>query len=95
MTYSMYRERDGAGDSGLMSLALYKDALGVTQIEENATPRVGVAMRVGSHYARTYSAQDWWQTTYIQEILSEEESETEHKIVFRTNNSVHTWTKCK
>jgi hypothetical protein len=58
--------------------------------EHNARPRVGVAMRVGSVYARTYSAQDWWQTTVIQEIVSESENE----VVFRTRSgSTYTW-KC-
>jgi hypothetical protein len=89
MLYSLQRERDGAGDSGHMSLAIYKDDKGTIQMEENARPRVGVSMRVGSHYARSYSAQDWWQTTYIQEIISE----TPDQVVFKTGNSVYTWTQ--
>lgn len=89
MTYSMYREKDNVGDSGTMSQAIYRDASGQIVIEENARPRVGVSMRVGSHYARSYSAQDWWQTTYIQEIISE----TPEQVVFKTGNSVYTWTQ--
>jgi hypothetical protein len=56
--------------------------------EHNARPRVGVAMRVGSHYARTYDAQDWWQTTLITEILEE----SDEVVRFRTGNSVYEWT---
>lgn len=87
MTYSMYREKDNVGDSGTMSLAIYRDASGQIVIEENARPRVGVSMRVGSQYARSFSAQDWWQTTLIEEIISE----TPDQVVFRTRNSVYTW----
>lgn len=84
--YSLRRESDGAGDSGGMSIALSYDATGLV-IEDNARPRVGVAMRVGSHFARTYNAQDWWQTTLITEILEE----SEEVVRFRTSNSVYEW----
>lgn len=88
--YSMYDTR-GRGDSGEMSIALLHDDEGyfITH-EHNARPRVGVSMRVGSMYARTYQSQDWWQTTPIQEIISESENE----VVFKTRNgSIYTW-KC-
>jgi hypothetical protein len=55
--------------------------------EHNARPRVGVAMRVGVVYARTYQEQDWWQTTMITEILEE----SENYVKFRTGNSVYEW----
>ena len=95
MAYSLRRTRDGAGDSGLMSMALWpapESESGVTT-EDNARPRVGVAMRVGSHYARSYSHQDWWQTTVITEILEErtEEDGTEY-VRFKTGNSEYEWT---
>jgi hypothetical protein len=84
MRYALTRDRDGAGDSGQMSLALWNDG---KEIEDGARPRVGVVMRVGSSYARTYIGQDWWQTTRITEIISD----TPHEVRFRTTNSVYTW----
>jgi hypothetical protein len=87
--YSLRRESDGAGDSGGMSIAFTYDDL---ETEENARPRVGVAMRVGSHFARSYNAQDWWQTTLITEILEEKtEEEGVDYVRFRTGNSVYEW----
>lgn len=97
MAYSLRRTRDEAGDSGNMSMALWKDpASGEIEYEHNATPRVGVVMRVGSSYGRTYSGQDYWQTTYITEIL-EERTEPEDPeflyIRFKTGNSEYEWTR--
>lgn len=86
--YNLKRESDGAGDSGGMSLALWLDGDEVMH-EDNARPRVGVAMRVGSVYARTYNAQDWWQTSLITEIIEE----SENYVKFRTGNSIYEWTK--
>jgi hypothetical protein len=85
--YSLKRESDNAGDSGGMSLALWPDGDEVMH-ERNARPRVGVAMRVGAVYARTYQEQDWWQTTIITEILEDRED----YVRFRTENSVYVWT---
>lgn len=85
--YSLRRERDGAGDSGGMSLALWRGKDGEICREHNARPRVGVILRVGSHSARTYCHQDWWQTTIITEILEEREN----FVRFRTDNSIYEW----
>lgn len=88
--YSLKRVRDGAGDSGGMSMAIWKENEEV-KVEHNARPRIGVAMRVGSIHARSYQHQDWWQTTLISEIISDEPK----KVVFKTstaNQSVYTWT---
>lgn len=95
MSYSLRRIRDGAGDSGNMSMALWPDAEGENGIsyEDNAYPRVGVAMRVGSSYARSYSRQDWWQTTLITEIIEERTEDDGSKYVrFKTGNSEYEWT---
>jgi|GEM_PF-2268401 len=102
MTYSLYRIRDGAGDSGLMSLACIPTfdqdtgkAVSVEEIE-NAEPRVGAVMRVGSHYARSFTAQDYWQTTVITEILEErtDPDNPEYLYVrFKTGNSEYEWTR--
>lgn len=95
MTYSLYRTRDREGDSGGMSMAIVpKPEGGYPNTEDNARPRVGVAMRVGSIYARTFSYQDWWQTTLITEILEDRTEEDESEYVrFRTGNSEYEWRK--
>lgn len=84
--YRLTRERDGVGDYGGMSLALWLEDRDVKH-EHDARPRVGVAMRVGSMSARSYAAQDWWQTGVITEILEE----SENLVKFKTGNSVYIW----
>ena len=88
MSYSLQRLSDGAGDSGSMSVAMcYKDD-GSIQQEENARPRVGVAMMVGSPFSRTMEIQYWWRTSLISEILEE----SENCVVFTTlTGSTYTW----
>jgi hypothetical protein len=65
-------------------------------IEHNAAPKIGAAMVVGSHYARSFSAQDWWQTTPITEIL-EERTDPEDPdylyVRFKTGNSEYEWVR--
>jgi hypothetical protein len=85
--YSLARTRDGAGDSGLMSTAIFRGEDGKIVYENNARPRVGVVMQVGSFYARTYDPQDYWQTTMITEILED----TPKRVRFRTSNSEYVW----
>jgi len=56
MAYWMYRERDGRGDSGSMSMALvpvYDENGKVADVQyvHNARPQVGYVMRVGSGIA--------------------------------------------
>jgi hypothetical protein len=80
------------GDSGRMSLALWVDENKEIQKEHNAIPRVGVVMRVGSIYARSFAHQDWWQTTPIEEILEEFKDDKGHlHVKFRTKNSYYHW----
>lgn len=86
MPYSLNRIRDGVGDSGQMSRALWKED-GEVKSEENAKPRVGVQMIVGSHFARTMQHQDYWHTTTITEILEEHDD----YVKFKTGNSVYEW----
>lgn len=85
--YSLRRESDGAGDSGGMSLALWFGEDFEVQEQYNARPKVGVCMRVGSMFARSNQAQDWWQTSTITEILEE----NDHYVRFRTSNSIYEW----
>ena len=84
--YSLRRKCDGAGDSGIMSKAVWLEN-GKPKDEDNARPRVGVRMVVGSWGTSTYSDQDFWVTTEIVEILEEYENE----VTFRTNNSMYIW----
>jgi hypothetical protein len=98
MAYSLRRTRDGAGDSGLMSVALWVDQEAENGVshEHNAKPRVGVSMRVGGAFARSYSAQDWWQTTLITEILEERTDPEDPNFLyirFKTGNSEYEWTQ--
>jgi hypothetical protein len=99
MRYSLEREGDGAGDRGGMSDAITpiwdeNHKLIDKIIENNARPKVGAAMRVGSIYARSYDHHDWWMTTPITEILEErtEEDGTEY-VRFKTGNSEYEWKK--
>ena len=100
MTYSLRRTRDGAGDSGPMSLAQIptfdQDTGKMMDVEQihNASPQLGASMRVGSITGRSYSPQDWWQTTLITEILEErtEEDGTEY-VRFKTGNSEYEWAR--
>ena len=102
MPYSLRRTRDGAGDSGHMSRAIFptfdQDTGKIvdTEVQHNARPQVGASMIVGSATARTYEAYDWWQTTLITEILEErtEEDGTEH-VRFKTGNSEYEWKSFK
>ena len=99
MAYWMYRTRDGMGDSGTMSMALvpsYDENGKVVDVQyiNNARPQIGYVMRVGSVYARSYSAQDWWQTTVITEILEDTVNEDGSEYVkFKTGNSIYEWRK--
>jgi hypothetical protein len=87
--YTLSRERDGVGDSGIMIESF--DRKNPTADHEQRVLEIGKAVRCGSHYARSYSAQDWWLTTAIEEFL--EVSEDKTMIRFRTENgSIYTLT---
>jgi len=97
----MYKEIDGEisphyGDCGPMSEAIWPDdwdkcyASEKTDVntEPNARPRVGVVIRVGSPFARSYSSQDWYQTSQIVEILED----TPEQVRFETKSgSIYVW----
>ena len=89
MTYSLKKVGDSqCGDSGGMSMVLYADKTNNVVYEHNARPRVGVVIRVGSVYARSYQNQDYWQTSTIEEILVDKPK----YVKFRTRNSIYEWT---
>jgi hypothetical protein len=87
------------GDSGSMSMALvptYDENSKVVDVEyiNDARPKIGYVMRVGSGIARSYSAQDWWQTTVITEIIEDTVDENSGEYVrFKTGNSIYEWRK--
>lgn len=88
--YSLVRESDGAGDSGPMCQIL--DAESGQPIPDRDYPEIGCGIRVGSPYGRTYSAQDYWQTTPIVGILEETINDQGFWTVrFKTKNSTYTW----
>jgi len=84
---------DGKGDSGAYSQSIrilneYVPYFGAETVNEGERPVVGCIMRVGSMSARSYSSQDYWQTSVITQILED----TPEKVVFRTSNSTYEWT---
>ena len=89
MKYSLRRikPKPEVGDSGSMSTFIYQDDEKQIQYEHNSKPRIGGVIRVGSLYARTFVAQDWWQTSLITKILEE----TENYVKFKTLNSIYEW----
>lgn len=88
--YSLVREDGSAGDSGPMCEIL--DSESYQPIKGETYPRVGCGIRVGSPYGRTYSAQDWWQTSPITEILEETINDQGYWTVkFKTRSSTYTW----
>ena len=88
--YALVREDGNAGDSGPLCEIL--DAESGKAIPGETYPRVGCGVRVGSIYARSYSGQDYWQTTPITEILHESIDDAGYWTVrFKTKNSIYTW----
>lgn len=88
---SLSRVRDGAGDSGPMLLQFrYDKQKGLQQYQPKDVQdiRIGWAVRVGSFIGRTFSAQDYWTTTYVTEILESEPG----RVKFKTGNSVYVLT---
>lgn len=89
---SIRRDRDGEGDSGTMFNCI-DPKTGKTVVYDEI--RVGHIVQCGASYGRSYSAQDWWMTTPVTEILgvSEESRKNGSKvqvIKFRTGNSLYT-----
>jgi len=88
--YSLIRESDGIGDSGPMCEILDNESY--TPIPNETYPRVGCGVRVGSPYARSYSSQDWWQTSPVTEILEESmDSDGNRTVKFKTRSSIYVW----
>jgi hypothetical protein len=56
-----------------------------------SVPVIGCSILVGSVTARSYSAQDYWLTTVVTEILEEEKDEEGKylRVKFKTENSIY------
>jgi hypothetical protein len=56
-----------------------------------SVPVIGCSILVGSVTARSYSAQDYWLTTVVTEILEEEKNEEGKylRVKFKTENSIY------
>jgi hypothetical protein len=80
------RVSDGFGDEGssVIAIRVNPDNDELEYIETDK-PLVGYSLQVGSLTARSYSNQDWWMTTTVEEIL--EHKDNYYK--FRTGNSVY------
>lgn len=88
--YSLYREDGLVGDNGPMCEIL--DAENYQPIPDVTYPRVGCGVRVGSPYGRSYSSQDWWQTSPVTEILQETIDDEGHRTMkFKTRSSTYIW----
>ncbi len=91
MPYNLRRTTDRAGDSGMESVAIEWNEDGTFKKFSGDTPLIGCSMRVGCLGARSSSAQDYWITTPITEILEEIKNESVHYIRFKTKNSEYEW----
>lgn len=80
--YTLSRDRDGAGDSGLFLVAY--DWNSRKEVEANCLI-IGMGVKCGAHYARSYVGQDWWLTTPIKEFTKI----TEKEVKFITENGSH------
>lgn len=94
MAYSLRRIKpaDNAGDSGLLFelIAIGKDD-NIIRLRQPVKPLKGYSVKVGSHYARSYQAQDWWMTTPITKIISEKIKDGNLVVIFKTQNSTYEW----
>lgn len=87
MMYKLKRISDGAGDSGRMSVIIFKNNNGKIQVEHDAKPILNSVVRVGTLITTMFGPDTWWQTTKIQEIIKE----TDNYVKFRTGNSLYEW----
>lgn len=90
MPYSLQKVDGTSGDSGQMSLLVWEEN-GEVKYEHNASPRVGCIIRVGSVFGRSYSSQDYWQTSVIEEILDKWNDDDKECVRFKTKNSIYIW----
>ena len=78
----LIRKRDGEGFSGSVVNALLRENAECIGHE----PIVGACLFIGTVTASTFGDRDWWVTTEVTEIISEDNE----MIVFKTSNSEYT-----
>ena len=84
----LIRDRDGEGYSGCLVQAFEVIDGKLGNVVGNE-PMVGCCLKVGTMIAGTYSSRDWWLTSPITEIISE----NDEQIRFKTGNSSYTLVK--
>lgn len=76
--------RDGDGEGYQGSLVEAIDPITGNVIGHE--PLIGYRLKVGTMTAGMFTERDWWMTTAITEIISEDDN----KMRFKTKNSVYT-----
>jgi len=84
--YSLIRNRDGSGDSGMMLISI--DPETGKQKGENGEVHLGCCIQCGSPFARSMQWQDWWLTTPVKKILRKTKNSS--IIEIETANSTYT-----
>lgn len=84
--YHLSRIGDGAGDSGPL-LHPVDRFNGEQMTDRNGWIEVGLSVLCGSLIARSYTAQDYWLTSEVTEIL--DVSDDGRVVRFATGNSVY------
>jgi len=82
----LIRERDGEGHYG-SRVESFDPEQGMKLVGDK--PMVGCALKVGTVTAGMFSTRDWWLTTPITEIVSENDKE----VIFKTKNSTYRFVK--
>ena len=84
---------DDAGDAGAMSDRLRVNGESLESIGQGK-PEIGYMLKVGSFHARMFG-QDWWRTSPVTKIISEDENDESLDVTFETGNSTYVWRKFK
>jgi hypothetical protein len=85
MKYSLYRLRDGEGASGSISIAIGLNESNEKFEEDNAKPRVGVIMQVGS---REDGFLRVWETSLITKVV---DNRKDYVRFMTKNGSTYEW----
>lgn len=85
--------QDAAGDAGAMSERFRVNGETLQSIGQGK-PEIGYMLKVGSFHARMFG-QDWWRTSPVTEILSEDYNDERIKVTFKTGNSTYEWRQFK
>jgi hypothetical protein len=82
----LVRDRDGEGHYGSRVESINPETGERTNV---SAPVIGECFFIGTVTAGTFSQRDWWCTTPVTEIISEDDK----KIRFKTGNSTYTYYK--